>query len=94
MLTIATAVLTAAPVAIPSITQAQSALAGAQTAYADLVAAWTALQPVLSFIASCAALAAALPHPSVGSIWTLPRKLLDIGALNIGHARNAETPKA
>lgn len=83
---------TAAP-AGPSIAQAQSALSGLQTAYADLMAAWAALQPVLSFIASCAALAAALPHPSAGSIWTLPRKLLDLGALNIFHAKNAEAAK-
>lgn len=84
----------AAPAAVPTIAQAQSALTGLQTAYADLVGAWAALQPVLSFIASCAALAAALPHPSAGSIWALPRKLLDIGALNIAHAKNAEAPKA
>jgi len=83
----------AVALAIPSIGQAQSALAGLQTAYADLVGAWAAIQPVLSFIASCAALAAALPHPSAGSIWALPRKLLDFGALNIGHAKNAESVK-
>ena len=83
----------AAPLAIPSIAQAQSALTGLQTAYADLVAAWNALQPVLSFIAACSALAAGLPHPSAGSIWALPRKLLDLAALNVGHSRNAEAPK-
>jgi hypothetical protein len=79
--------------AIPTIGQFQSALSGLQTAAADLAAAWTALQPLLSVIASCAALAAALPHPSAGSIWTLPRKLLDFGALNIHHAKNAEAAK-
>jgi hypothetical protein len=83
---------TAAP-AVPSIGQFQSALSGLQTAAADLAAAWTALQPLLSVIASCAALAAALPHPSAGSIWMLPRKLLDFAGLNIGHAKNAEVVK-
>ena len=89
-----TFVADAVPAAIPSIAQAQSAMTGLQTAYNDLVGAWNALQPVLSFIASCAALAAALPHPSAGSIWSFPRKLLDLGALNIWHAKNAEVPKA
>ncbi len=79
--------------AIPNLEQARSALTGIQAAYADLMAAWTALQPVLSFIASCAALAAALPHPSAGSVWAWPRKLLDFGALNIFHAKNAEAAK-
>lgn len=83
----------AAPVVIPSIAQAQSALTGLQTAYADLVGAWTALQPVLSFIASCAALAAMVPHPTAGSFWSFPRKVLDVAALNVGHAKNAEAPK-
>jgi hypothetical protein len=79
---------TAAP-AIPSIGAFQAALSGLQTAAADLAAAWTALQPVLSVIASCAALAAALPKASHGSWWEWPRKLLDIGGLNIGSAKNA-----
>jgi hypothetical protein len=93
MITFVSDAVTAAPVAIPSIGQFQSALSGLQTAAADLAAAWTALQPVLSLVASCAALAAALPHPPAGSIWTLPRKLLDFGALNIGHAKNVESSK-
>jgi len=93
-ITIASAQVTPlATPAIPSIGAFQAALSGLQTAAADLAAAWTALQPVLSVIASCAALAAALPHPSAGSIWTLPRKLLDFGALNIHHAKNAEAAK-
>ena len=83
---------TAAP-ALPSIGMLQSALSGLQTAAADLAAAWTALQPVLSVIASCAALAAAIPHPSVGSVWTLPRKLLDVAGFNFGHAKNVEAAK-
>ena len=89
-----TLIADAAPVALPTIAQAQAALTGVQTAYADLRAALDALQPVMSFVASCAALAAMIPHPSVGSIWSFPRKLLDLGALNIGHAQNAEAPKA
>ena len=94
MIAFAADAVTAAPAAIPTIGQFQSALAGLQTAAADLAAAWTALQPLLSVIASCAALAAALPHPTAGSIWTLPRKLLDIAGFNIGHAKNVEAPKA
>lgn len=89
-----TLIADAAPVALPTIAQAQAALTGVQTAYADLRAAMDALQPVMSFVASCAALAAMIPHPSAGSIWSFPRKLLDLGALNIGHAQNAEAPKA
>ena len=88
-----TLIADAAPVSLPTIAQAQAALTGVQTAYADLRAAMDALQPVMSFVASCAALAAMIPHPSAGSIWTFPRKLLDIAALNIGHAKNAEAPK-
>jgi hypothetical protein len=92
MITLISDAVTAAPVAIPSIAQAQSALTGLQTAYADLVAAWTALQPVLSFIGTCAAFAAALPKASPGSFWSLPRKALDIAGANVLNAQNA--PKA
>ena len=94
MIAFAADAVTAAPAAMPSIGQFQAALSGLQTAAADLAAAWTALQPLLSVVASCAALAAALPHPTAGSIWTLPRKLLDFAGLNILHAKNAESPKA
>ena len=90
MLTLVAEAVTAAPAALPTIAQAQAALTGAQTAYADLKAAVDALQPVMSFIASCAALAAMIPHPSAGSFWAIPRKLLDLAALNVGHAKNAE----
>jgi hypothetical protein len=84
-----TLVADAIPAAIPSIAQAQSALTGLQTAYTDLVGAWNALQPVLSFIGSCAALAAALPKASTGSWWEIPRKLLDFAGANVGSAKNA-----
>ena len=93
MLTLVAEAVTAAPAAVPSIAQAQSALTGMQTAYADIVGAWTALQPVLSFIGTCAAFAAALPHPSTGSIWSIPRKLLDVAGANVLHAKSAEAPK-
>ena len=78
----------AAP-AIPSIAQAQSALTGLQTAYVDLVGAWHAVQPVLSFIGGCAAFAATLPKASAGSWWQFPRALLDIAGANVGNAKNA-----
>jgi hypothetical protein len=89
-----TFVADAVPAAVPSIAQAQSALTGLQTAYTDLVGAWNALQPVLSFIGICAAWAAALPHAAPGSFWYFPRKLLDVAGANVLHARNAEAPKA
>jgi len=75
--------------AAPSIAQAQSALTGLQTAYVDLVAAWNAVQPVLSFIGACAAFAAALPKASAGSWWQFPRALLDIAGANVANAKNA-----
>jgi hypothetical protein len=93
MLTFVSDAVTAAPAAIPSIGQFQSALSGLQTAAADLSAAWAALQPVLSFVGSCAALAALIPHPSAGSLWTLPRGVLDLFAANVGHAKNVESSK-
>jgi hypothetical protein len=86
--------VTAAPAAIPSIAQAQSALTGLQTAWNDLLAAWDAFKPVLTFIGTCAAFAAGLPHPSAGSILSLPRKLLDVAGANVLHAKNVESPKA
>ena len=89
--------VTAAPAAIPSIAQAQSALAGAQTAWTDLVAAWNALQPVLTFIGTASAFAASLPHPDSGSALAFPRKMIDWAALAIGHAKphaHIDAPKA
>lgn len=47
------------------------------------------LPVILGIIGVCSALAAILPHPADGSAWIIPRKLLDLVALNTGHASNA-----
>jgi hypothetical protein len=82
--------LAAATQTAPSIADAQAALTGAQTAYADLVAAWNAIQPVLSFIGAMSTLAFSLPHPDSTSALAFPRKLIDWAALAIGHATPAK----
>lgn len=82
------AFITAASAAgAPSLTDAQAALTGLQTALADLTAAWSAIQPFLAFIGTMSAFAAALPHPDSTSALAGPRKLIDWAALAIGHAK-------
>lgn len=43
----------------------------------------------LAVIGVAASLAAILPHPAPGSPWVIPRKLLDLAAMNTGSAKNA-----
>lgn len=44
---------------------------------------------ILALFALCSVLAAVLPHPTDGTFWVIPRKILDAVAMNFGHATNA-----
>jgi len=85
-----------APVAIPSIAQAQSALTAAQSAWVAIVAAWNAVSAAYAAIAPFAAalfyFAHALTHipqAAPGSPWSPLRWLADRIAANYGSAQNA-----
>lgn len=53
-----------------------------------------ALGPWLPVVmATAAVLAAMLPQPAPGSKWEPARKLLDMMAVNVGHATNASVTK-
>lgn len=80
-----------AAVGPPSIADAQNALTGASTAWADILAAWAAIQPTITFITSvvtaASAVSAYFPHPAAGSPLDIPRKIVDVLALAVGHAK-------
>lgn len=99
MITLVSDAVTAAPVVIPSIAQAQSALTAWQTAWVAIVAAWNAATAAYAasapFVAALFYFAHALtriPQAAPGSPWSPVRWLADRIAANYGSASNA--PKA
>jgi hypothetical protein len=55
------------------------------------VSPWVALIP-LGVVTASAALAAAVPQPKPGTALAVLRSVLDVLALNVGHARNQTSP--